>query len=84
MSSASSSSSTSERELRLKAQREIATLGLQLSKMNITSWASKESLLTAASPEKGTGAIGEEIKRKAFEARATLWEESNKCKLASR
>ncbi|XP_066354868.1 remorin 1.4-like [Miscanthus floridulus] len=53
--------------------------------MNITSWASKkENLLTVASPEKGVGAIGEEIKRKAFEARATLWEESNKCKLASK
>jgi hypothetical protein len=81
----SASPSASERELRLRTRREIAALGLQLGKMNIASWASKEeSLLAAASPEKGAGDIDEEIKRKAFEARATAWEESNKCKLASR
>ncbi|XP_066381781.1 uncharacterized protein [Miscanthus floridulus] len=57
----------------------------QLGKMNIASWASKEeSLLAAASPEKGAGDMDEEIKRKAFEARATAWDESKKCKLASR
>ena len=83
--SASSSASASERELRLRTRREIAALGLQLGKMNIASWASKEeSLLAAASPEKGAGDIDEEIKRKAFEARATAWEASKKCKLASR
>ncbi|XP_066356894.1 remorin 4.1-like isoform X2 [Miscanthus floridulus] len=81
----SSASSASEREHRLRTRREIAALGLQLGKMNIASWASKEeSLLAAASPEKGAAAIDEEIKRKAYEARATAWEESNKCKLASR
>jgi len=81
----SSASSASEREHRLRTRREIAALGLQLGKMNIASWASKEeSLLAAASPEKGAGDIDEEIKRKAFEARATAWEESKKCKLASR
>ncbi|CAD6269309.1 unnamed protein product [Miscanthus lutarioriparius] len=81
----SSASSASERELRLRTRREIAALGLQLGKMNIASWASKEeSILAAASPEKGAAAIDEEIKRKAYEARATAWEESNKCKLASR
>ncbi|KAG0521743.1 hypothetical protein BDA96_08G187500 [Sorghum bicolor] len=83
--SSASSSSASERELRLRTRREIAALGLQLGKMNIASWACKEeSLLAAASLDKGAGDIDEEIKRKAFEARATAWEESNKCKLASR
>lgn len=83
--SSASSSSASERELRLRTRREIAALGLQLGKMNIASWASKEeSLLAAASPEKGAGEIDEEIKRKAFDARAAAWEESKKCKLASR
>ncbi|KAG2630738.1 putative lysozyme-like protein isoform X2 [Panicum virgatum] len=83
--SASASSSASERELRLRTRREIAALGLQLGKMNIASWASKEEgLLAAASPEHGAGAIDEEMKRKEFEARAKVWEESKKCKLASR
>ncbi|PUZ67902.1 hypothetical protein GQ55_3G471700 [Panicum hallii var. hallii] len=87
--SASASSSASERELRLRTRREIAALGLQLGKMNIASWASKEEGLlaahAAASPEHSAGAIDEkEIKRKEFEARAKVWEESKKCKLASR
>ncbi|RLN30597.1 hypothetical protein C2845_PM05G01810 [Panicum miliaceum] len=83
-----SASSASERELRLRTRREIAALGLQLGKMNIASWASKEEGLlaahAAASPEHRAGAIDEEIKRKEFEARAKVWEESKKCKLASR
>ncbi|OEL14381.1 hypothetical protein BAE44_0024603 [Dichanthelium oligosanthes] len=86
--SASASSSASERELRLRTRREIAALGLQLGKMNIASWASKEEGLlaahTAASPEESAGAVDEESKRKEFEARAKAWEESKKCKLASR
>ncbi|CAN6338969.1 unnamed protein product [Urochloa humidicola] len=87
--SASSSSAASDRELRLRTRREIAALGLQLGKMNIASWASKEEGLlaahaAAASPEESAGAVDEEIKRKEFEARAKAWEESKKCKLASR
>jgi len=86
--SASASSSASERELRLRTRREIAALGLQLGKMSIASWASKEEGLlaahAAASPEHSAGAIDEEMKRKEFEARAKVWEESKKCKLASR
>ncbi|XP_062204268.1 remorin 4.1-like [Phragmites australis] len=84
--SASSSSSASERELRLRTRREIAALGLQLGKMNIASWASKEEglLAQASSPPESPGAIDDEIKRKEFEARAAAWELSQKCKLASR
>ncbi|XP_062202787.1 remorin 4.1-like [Phragmites australis] len=81
-----SSSSASERELRLRTRREIAALGLQLGKMNIASWASNEGglLARAASPAESPGAIDDEIKRKELEARAAAWEESHKCKLASR
>ncbi|CAN6357046.1 unnamed protein product [Urochloa humidicola] len=88
-SAASSSSAASDMELRLRTRREIAALGMQLGKMNIASWASKEEGLlaahaAAASPEDSAGGIDEEIKRKEFEARAKAWEESKKCKLASR
>ncbi|WVZ91252.1 hypothetical protein U9M48_037448 [Paspalum notatum var. saurae] len=84
-SAASLSSSASERELQLRTRREIAALGLQLGKMSIASWASKEESLLAASPEKkSAAAVDAEIKRKEFEARAAAWEESKKCKLASR
>ncbi|KAL6847106.1 hypothetical protein ACP4OV_022959 [Aristida adscensionis] len=84
--SSSSSASASERELRLRTRREIAALGLQLGKMRIASWASKEEglLARAATPEHGAGADDDELKRKVFEARAAAWEESRKCKLASR
>nr|CAB3462622.1 unnamed protein product [Digitaria exilis] len=88
--STSASSSASEQEIRLRTRREIAALGLQLGKMNIASWASKEEGLlaahaaAAASPEESAGDIDEEMKRKEFEARAKAWEESKKCKLASR
>ncbi|CAN6343860.1 unnamed protein product [Urochloa humidicola] len=86
--SSSSSAAASDREIRLRTRREIAALGLQLGKMNIASWASKEEGLlsahAAASPEESAGAIDEEIKRKEFEARAKAWQESKKCKLASR
>ncbi|KAJ1266379.1 hypothetical protein BS78_08G146700 [Paspalum vaginatum] len=84
LSSSASSSSASERELQLRTRREIAALGLQLGKMNIASWASKEESLLAASSEKSAGAVDAEIKRKEFEARAAAWEQSKKCKLASR
>ncbi|XP_044967863.1 uncharacterized protein LOC123427801 isoform X2 [Hordeum vulgare subsp. vulgare] len=41
----------SEDEIRLKARKEIAALGVQLGKMNIASWASKEELeLVSATP----------------------------------
>lgn len=87
--SGSSSFSASERdqELRLRTRREIAALGLQLGKMNIASWASKEEGLLAQAAEAAAcvpGAINDEIKTKEFEARAAAWEESRKCKLAAR
>ncbi|KAL5205701.1 hypothetical protein ABZP36_033910 [Zizania latifolia] len=82
--SAAASSAPSERELQIRTRREIAALGLQLGKMSIASWASKEEI-ARASPEK-TPHPGEDGSKKylEFEARAIAWEESQKCKLAVR
>ncbi|KAM3271825.1 hypothetical protein ACQJBY_042187 [Aegilops geniculata] len=66
------SPSASERELQIRTRREIAALGLQLGKMSIASWASKEDRIRT-SPEKSAGEEDEAKK-----------EESKKCKLASR
>ncbi|CAM0948831.1 unnamed protein product [Alopecurus aequalis] len=78
------SPSASERELQVRTRREIAALGLQLGKMSIASWASKDDRILT-SPDKSAGAGGEdEAKREELEARAAAWAESQKCKLASR
>ncbi|KAM3253935.1 hypothetical protein ACQJBY_047813 [Aegilops geniculata] len=76
------SPSASERELQIRTRREIAALGLQLGKMSIASWASKEDRIRT-SPEKSAGEE-DEAKKEEFEARAAAWAESKKCKLASR
>lgn len=87
---ASASSASSERELQIRTRREIAALGLQLGKMNIASWASKDDddELPRASPEKRprphSGDGGGEAKKREFEARAMAWQETHKCKLALR
>ncbi|KAK3137012.1 hypothetical protein QOZ80_5BG0446510 [Eleusine coracana subsp. coracana] len=87
-SSSFSAASEREHELRLRTRREIAALGLQLGKMNIASWASKEEGILAAGAAAAaadvTGAVDDEVKTKEFEARAAAWEESRKCKLAVR
>uniref|UniRef100_A0A0E0MPJ9 Remorin C-terminal domain-containing protein n=1 Tax=Oryza punctata TaxID=4537 RepID=A0A0E0MPJ9_ORYPU len=84
---------SSERELQIRTRREIAALGLQLGKMNIASWASKdddEEELPRASPEKRprprphSGDGDGEAKKREFEARAVTWQETQKCKLALR
>lgn len=78
---ASASSASSERELQIRTRREIAALGLQLGKMNIASWASKDDddELPRASPEKRprphSGDGGGEAKKREFEARAMAWQE---------
>ncbi|XP_047046798.1 uncharacterized protein LOC124651807 [Lolium rigidum] len=79
------SPSASERELQVRTRREIAALGLQLGKMSIASWASKDDRILR-SPEKSAGAgDGDgDAKKEEFEARAAAWAESQKCKLASR
>jgi hypothetical protein len=93
--SASSSFSASQRdqELRRRTRREIAALGLQLGKMNIASWASKEegsrrhrrrSWARQDEHHVPGAAIDDELRKKEFEARAAKWEESHKSKLAAR
>jgi hypothetical protein len=78
------SPSASERELQVRTRREIAALGLQLGKMSIASWASKDDRILTSS-EKSAGAVEEDrAKKEEFEARAAAWAESQKCKLASR
>lgn len=72
----------SEKELKLKTRREIAALGIQLGKMSIASWASKEAeYLAAQSP----GEFDAEQNAKAEnEARAAAWEEAEKAKHMAR
>jgi hypothetical protein len=79
------SPSASERELQVRTRREIAALGLQLGKMSIASWASKDDRILR-SPENSAGARDgdDDAKKEEFEARAAAWAESQKCKLASR
>ncbi|KAM0854557.1 hypothetical protein ACQ4PT_050370 [Festuca glaucescens] len=79
------SPSASERELQVRTRREIAALGLQLGKMSIASWASKDDRILR-SPEKSASAGDgdDDAKKEEFEARAAAWAESQKCKLASR
>lgn len=71
----------SEKELKLKTRREIAALGLQLGKMNIASWASKEAESTTSSPSNFD--VERNLKAE-YEARAVAWEEAEKAKHMAR
>lgn len=67
----------SEEELKLKTRREIVALGVQLGKMNIAAWASKDEQERKKPAE--TIAMGE-LERIEFEKRAAAWEEAEKSK----
>ncbi|XP_021660758.2 uncharacterized protein LOC110650213 isoform X1 [Hevea brasiliensis] len=71
-----------EQEIKLKTRREIVALGVQLGKMNIAAWASKEDR------EKNTSAVEttdvEELERIEFERRAAAWEEAENSKHTAR
>ncbi|WOL08947.1 hypothetical protein Cni_G17700 [Canna indica] len=69
----------SDKELQLKTRREIAALGVQLGKMNIASWATKDEN-GHASPFLDS----EKIRMSEYEARAGSWEESKKCEYTAR
>lgn len=71
----------SERELRLETRKEIAALGIQLGKMNIASWASKEEL---ESSSQITETIDSDHLKREFEARAEAWEEAENSKHTAR
>ncbi|MBA0599125.1 hypothetical protein Gorai_005360 [Gossypium raimondii] len=68
----------SEQEMKLKTRREIVALGVQLGKMNIAAWASKDE------KEKDTSSVEttniEELERIEYEKRAAAWEEAEKSK----
>ncbi|URE04631.1 Remorin, C-terminal region [Musa troglodytarum] len=70
-----------EREMRLKIRREIAALGMQLGKMNIASWASKEEVEQCSPSPKALDAGPTE---KEYEACAAAWEEAENTKHMAR
>ncbi|XP_028759167.1 flocculation protein FLO11 [Neltuma alba] len=72
----------SEEEIKLKTRREIAALGMQLGKMNIAAWASKDEQEKNKSSVQNTNQ--EELERIEFEKRATLWMEAEKSKHTAR
>ncbi|KAK7359441.1 hypothetical protein VNO77_01401 [Canavalia gladiata] len=72
----------SEEEMKLKTRREIAALGMQLGKMNIAAWASKEEQEKNKSSPRDTNM--KEQERIEFEKRAALWEEAEKSKHTAR
>ncbi|KAK6917132.1 Remorin, C-terminal [Dillenia turbinata] len=78
----SSKKESTEQELKLKTRREIVALGVQLGKMNIAAWASKDEKEMKASPVKQIDA--DELERLEFEKRAAAWEEAEKAKHTAR
>ena len=71
----------SEEELKLKTRREIVALGVQLGKMNIAAWASKDEQEKKRSAETTNA---EELERIEYEKRAAAWEEAEKSKHLAR
>ena len=70
----------SEEETKLKTRKEIVALGVQLGKMNIAAWASKDE--KEKSPQSGDDL--KEQERFEFKRRAAVWEEAEKSKHAAR
>ncbi|XP_062226767.1 uncharacterized protein LOC133925002 [Phragmites australis] len=71
----------SDTEMRLKTRKEIAALGMQLGKMNIATWASKEELeLVSAAPS----IADMERMRKEYASRAAAYEEAENSKHTAR
>ncbi|KAJ9691086.1 hypothetical protein PVL29_013318 [Vitis rotundifolia] len=71
----------SEEELKLKTRKEIVALGVQLGKMNIAAWASKDEREKSAQLGETHDPDHERIE---FERRAAAWEEAEKSKHAAR
>uniref|UniRef100_A0A2P2JFY9 Remorin C-terminal domain-containing protein n=1 Tax=Rhizophora mucronata TaxID=61149 RepID=A0A2P2JFY9_RHIMU len=68
-----------EQELKLKTRREIVALGVQLGKMNIAAWASKDDQEKTIET---TNIV--ELERVEFEKRAAAWEDAEKSKHLAR
>lgn len=72
----------SDQEQKLKTRREIVALGVQLGKMNIAAWASKDEKEKSNS---GKGSLDEdELAQIEYAKRADAWEEAEKSKHAAR
>lgn len=71
----------SEEELKLKTRREIVALGVQLGKMNIAAWASKDEKEKNGHGDEMDAAMREQIE---IEKRAAAWEEAEKSKHTAR
>lgn len=69
----------SEEELKLKTRREIVALGVQLGKMNIAAWASKDE-----QEKKRSIADAAELERVECGKRAAAWEEAEKSRHTAR
>ncbi|KAG8385249.1 hypothetical protein BUALT_Bualt03G0022400 [Buddleja alternifolia] len=72
----------SEQEMKLKTRREIVALGVQLGKMNIAAWASKDDKEKGISGNEGVN--GDELEQIEYTKRAAAWEEAEKSKHAAR
>ncbi|KAL6561940.1 hypothetical protein OROGR_002947 [Orobanche gracilis] len=72
----------SEQELKLRTRKEILALGVQLGKMNIAAWASKDEREKGIS--RNENADVEEVEQIEYAKRAAAWEESEKSKHAAR
>ncbi|XP_058071549.1 uncharacterized protein LOC131220749 [Magnolia sinica] len=72
----------SEKELQEKTRREIVALGVQLGKMNIAAWASKEEKENTNVLNEAVDA--EQLQKLEFENRAAAWEEAEKSKHMAR
>ncbi|XVF25417.1 hypothetical protein REPUB_Repub13aG0210600 [Reevesia pubescens] len=72
----------SEQEMKLKTRREIVALGVQLGKMNIAAWASKDEKENNKSSVETTNT--EELEQIEYEKRAAAWEDAEKSKHTAR
>ncbi|KAI7734003.1 hypothetical protein M8C21_003754 [Ambrosia artemisiifolia] len=72
-----------EQEVKLRTRKEILHLGMQLGKMNIAAWASKEDMEKKASAVESDNAAEESL-RIEYEKRAAAWEDAEKSKQNAR
>ncbi|GER36764.1 remorin family protein [Striga asiatica] len=72
----------SEQEMKLRTRREIVALGVQLGKMNIAAWASKDE--KGISGNENVGDDDDEAEQVEYAKRAAAWEEAEKSKHSAR
>nr|GMD07337.1 MAP7 domain-containing protein 1 [Ipomoea batatas] len=73
----------SEQELKLKTRKEILSLGMQLGKMNIAAWASKDEKERSSSAAENDDTAAE-LEQIEFVKRAAAWEDAEKSKHTAR